>query len=93
MRGYERAALTLNFVRALIDGGFADLHHQENWADGFLDKSEHAEEYGEILHNVASALRFMEYVLGVRADALDRVDFFTSHEALLLPYEEAQTRE
>ena len=93
LRGYERAALTLNYIRALTRGGFADLHHPENWELGFLSRSELAEEYRGILKHVARALRFMENVLGVHADALERVDFFTSHEALLLPYEQAQTRE
>jgi 3-deoxy-7-phosphoheptulonate synthase len=92
LRGYERAALTLNYIRALTRGGFADLHHPENWDLGFLSKSELAEEYHQILRSVAQALRFMESVLGVHAEALDRVDMFASHEALLLPYEEAQTR-
>jgi 3-deoxy-7-phosphoheptulonate synthase len=93
LRGYERAALTLNYIRALTRGGFADLHHPENWELGFLSKSELAAEYRLILKHVASALRFMENVLDVRAEALRRVDFFASHEALLLPYEQAQTRE
>ena len=46
LRGYERAALTLNFVRALIDGGFADLHHPEYWDLGFVKHSPLADEYG-----------------------------------------------
>lgn len=92
MRGYERAALTLNYIRALTRGGFADLHHPENWELGFIKKSELKQEYGAILKSVAQALRFMENVLGVHAETPERVDFFTSHEALLLPYEEAQTR-
>jgi 3-deoxy-7-phosphoheptulonate synthase len=92
LRGYERAALTLNYIRALARGGFADLHHPENWELGFLRRSALADEYRQILRSVAHALRFMENVLGVHADAMERVDFFASHEALLLPYEEAQTR-
>jgi 3-deoxy-7-phosphoheptulonate synthase len=92
LRAYERAALTLNYIRALARGGFADLHHPENWELGFLRRSALADEYRHILRSVAHALRFMENVLGVHADAMERVDFFASHEALLLPYEEAQTR-
>lgn len=92
LRGYELAALTLNYIRALARGGFADLHHPENWELGFLGRSALAEEYRHILRSVAHALRFMENVLGIHADAMERVDFFASHEALLLPYEEAQTR-
>jgi 3-deoxy-7-phosphoheptulonate synthase len=92
LRGYERAALTLNYVRALTRGGFADLHHPENWELGFLSKSDLSAEYSEIVRNVGRALRFMENVLGVHAEGMERVDIYTSHEALLLPYEQAQTR-
>ncbi|MDZ4796709.1 MAG: 3-deoxy-7-phosphoheptulonate synthase class II [Bryobacteraceae bacterium] len=92
LRGYERAALTLNYVRALSRGGFADIHHPENWDLGFIDGSQLAREYGEILRNVSRALRFMENVLHVHVDAMETVEFFTSHEGLLLPYEQAQTR-
>jgi 3-deoxy-7-phosphoheptulonate synthase len=92
LRGYERAAMTLNYVRALTRGGFADLHHPENWELGFIRKSELADEYREIVGNVSRALRFMENVLGIHAEAMERVDIYTSHEGLLLPYEQAQTR-
>lgn len=92
LRGYERSAMTLNYVRALARGNFADLHHPENWELGFLSRAELAREYGEILRNVSRALRFMENVLGVHVEAMESVEFFTSHEALLLPYEQAQTR-
>ncbi len=92
LRGYERAALTLNYVRALARGGFADIHHPENWDLGFVAASDLAREYGEILRNVSRALRFMENVLHVHVEAMETVEFFTSHEALLLPYEQAQTR-
>lgn len=92
LRGYERAALTLNYVRALTRGGFADLHHPENWELGFIRKSALADEYEEIVRNVRRALRFMENVLGVHAEGMERVDIYTSHEGLLLPYEQAQTR-
>jgi 3-deoxy-7-phosphoheptulonate synthase len=93
LRGYERAALTLNYIRALARGGFADLRHPENWELGFIRESALSKEYGEILRNVSRALRFMENVLGVHVSALETVEFFTSHEGLLLPYEQAQTRE
>jgi 3-deoxy-7-phosphoheptulonate synthase len=92
LRGYERAALTLNFVRALVKGGFADLHHPEYWDLEFLRQSPLADEYHHIVSNIASSLRFMENILGIRAGETDRIDFYTAHEALLLPYEQAQTR-
>ncbi|MBC7926689.1 MAG: 3-deoxy-7-phosphoheptulonate synthase class II [Bryobacteraceae bacterium] len=93
LRGYEKAALTLNYVRALARGTFADLHHPENWESGFLQGSELSQDYSQILRNVSRSLRFLENVLHVHADAMQSVEFFTSHEGLLLPYEQAQTRE
>jgi 3-deoxy-7-phosphoheptulonate synthase len=92
LRAYERAALTLNYTRALVRGGLADLHHPENWNIGFIHKAELAKEYSQILDSVSHALRFMENVLEVHAEAMQRVDLFTSHEGLHLPYEEAITR-
>ena len=81
LRAYERAALTLNYTRALVRGGLADLHHPENWNIGFIQKAELATEYAQILDSVSHALRFMENVLGVHAEAMRHVDLFTSHEA------------
>jgi 3-deoxy-7-phosphoheptulonate synthase len=92
LRAYERSALTLNYTRALVLGGLADLHHPENWNIGFIQKAELAREYSQILDSVSHALRFMENVLGLKAEAMRRVDLFTSHEGLLLPYEESLTR-
>ena len=92
LRGYTRAALTLNFVRALVDGGFADLHHPENWDLEFMDLVPAAAEYRRVVAEIGRALQFMETVSGQPAGDSGRVDFFTSHEALLLPYEQAQTR-
>jgi 3-deoxy-7-phosphoheptulonate synthase len=92
LRGYERAALTLNFVRSLVDGGFADLHHPEYWDLGFVEHSPHGAEYQHMVESIGESLRFMESLAGGTAGDLRRVDFFTSHEALLLPYEQAQTR-
>ena len=92
LRGYERAALTLNFIRALVKGGFADLHHPEYFDLDWVEHSPLADEYHKMAETISEALRFMENVLGVRAGESDRIDFFTSHEALLLGYEAAQTR-
>ena len=93
LRGYEHAALTLNFIRSLVDGGFADLHHTEYWDLEFVAHSPRAREYQEMVKSVSDSLRFMETLAGVRAAEISRVDFFTSHEALLLPYEQAVTRQ
>ncbi|MCC7156262.1 MAG: 3-deoxy-7-phosphoheptulonate synthase [Bryobacterales bacterium] len=93
LRAYERSALTLNFCRALVKGGFADLHHPEYWDLGFARQSPLEDEYQEMVAEISRALRFMENVLGVRAGETDRIDFYTSHEALHLPYEQAQTKQ
>lgn len=92
LRGYERAALTLNFVRSLIDGGFADLHHPENWDLAWVTHSPLAEEYHRMVQAVADGLDFFESLTGTTIDEARRVDFYASHEALHLYYEEAQTR-
>jgi 3-deoxy-7-phosphoheptulonate synthase len=93
LRGYERAALTINFIRALIDGGFADLHHPEYWELAFVRKSPLAAEYMRMVESIGESLRFMETLTGNTMAEMNRVDFFTSHEGLVLPYEEAQTRQ
>lgn len=92
LRGYERAALTLNFVRSLIDGGFADLHHPENWDLSFVSHSPLAAEYHAVVKTVADGLDFFESITGAKIDEARRVDFYASHEALHLHYEQAQTR-
>jgi len=97
VRGYQHAAVTLNFIRSLLDGGFADLHHPENWDLGFLN---HARlrpslraEYKRMTDQLSEALRFMEALGDSTVDELSRVEFFTSHEGLNLWYESAQTRQ
>ncbi len=92
LRGYERSALTLNFVRALINGGFADLHHPEYWDLEFVRHSPRAAEYQRMVESISDSLRFMETLAGTHLAEINRVDFFTSHEGLHLPYESAQTR-
>jgi 3-deoxy-7-phosphoheptulonate synthase len=92
LRGYEHAALTLNFVRSLIDGGFADLHHPENWDLAFVSHSPLADRYHEMVRRVADGLDFFESITGTKIHEARRVDFFASHEALHLYYEQAQTR-
>ena len=89
---YSASALTLNFVRALTAGGFADLHHPEYWDLNFLSHSPLEEEYAEIVTSIRNALKFMEMIHEAPIEGLTSVEFFTSHEALLLPYEQALTR-
>jgi 3-deoxy-7-phosphoheptulonate synthase len=92
LRGYERAALTLNFVRALVDGGFADLHHPEYWDLGFVRHAQLHEAYERIARSIGDALDFFESLTGKQVHDATRVDFFSSHEGLHLLYEQAQTR-
>ena len=93
IKAHARSAMTMNFVRSLIDGGFADLHHPEFWGLGWVNQSPHAAEYQRMVANIGDAVRFTEILVGRKMQSLSRVDFYTSHEALLLPYEEAQTRQ
>jgi 3-deoxy-7-phosphoheptulonate synthase len=92
LRGHERAALTLNFIRSLVKGGFADLHHPEYFDLDWVGHSPLGAEYHRMVETIGEALRFIENVLGVRAGETGRIDFFTAHEALHLAYEESQTR-
>lgn len=93
LRAYERSGLTINFIRALIEGGFADLHHPEYWELGFVAHSPHAADYMRMVESIGESLRFMETLTGSVLADINRVDFFTSHEGLHLHYEQAQTRQ
>ncbi len=92
LRGYERAALTLNFIRGLVEGGFADLHHPEYWDLDFVAHSPQAAEYRRVVEMISDSLQFLENMLEGQVDEFERVDFYTSHEGLHLYYEQAQTR-
>ncbi len=92
LSGYQHAALTINFIRSLVEGGFADLHHPEYWDLDFVHHSPRAKEYQRMVESISDSLQFMETLAGTQAGAIRRVDFFTSHEGLHLPYEQAQTR-
>jgi len=92
LRGYERSALTLNFVRALIDGGFADLHHPEYWDLDFVRHSPLRDAYERLVTSISDSLDFFEAISGGSVDQTSRVDFYASHEALHLLYEQAQAR-
>ena len=92
LRGYERAALTLNFIRALVDGGFADLHHPEYWDLGFMHHSPWRDQYRQLVAAISDSLDFFEAISGSRVHEASRAPFYASHEALHLLYEQAQTR-
>jgi 3-deoxy-7-phosphoheptulonate synthase len=97
LRAYHHSALTLNFVRSLSAGGFADLHHPEYWDLSFFARADLPEalreEYLHTSDRIADALRFMQAVTQSSVDELTRVEFFTSHEGLHLAYEAAHTQE
>ncbi|HPO17348.1 MAG TPA: 3-deoxy-7-phosphoheptulonate synthase class II [Candidatus Hydrogenedentes bacterium] len=91
--GYHHAAASLNFIRALIEGGFADLHHPEQWDLSFIEGSTHRKAYRQAMDAIVDSIRFMETIGAAHAiETVRRVDYYASHEALLLPYEEALTR-
>jgi 3-deoxy-7-phosphoheptulonate synthase len=94
LKAYSQAASTLNLLRAFAAGGFADLKHVQSWNMGFVKSGPQAERYRDLANQIQANLNFMD-ALGINADTttqLRKVDFYTSHEALLLPYEEALTR-
>lgn len=93
IRGHASSAMTMNFVRALIDGGFADLHHPEYWDLGWVEHSPLHDEYRQMVESIGNSLRFMETLAGEPIGSYQRVDFYTSHEALVLHYEQALTRQ
>ncbi|HKU80196.1 MAG TPA: 3-deoxy-7-phosphoheptulonate synthase class II [Rhodanobacteraceae bacterium] len=92
LEGHARSAMTMNFVRALIDGGFADLHHPEYWNLAWVERSPLAADYRQMVEGISGAMHFMETLAGPIAN-FQRADFYTSHEALLLHYEQALTRQ
>ncbi len=90
---YSRSVQTLNYLRALTEGGFADINHPENWELDFVTQSARADEYHRMVRGIGDALRFIDTIGGVTRADLSRVDFYTSHEALVLAYEQALTRQ
>ncbi|KTD21346.1 3-deoxy-7-phosphoheptulonate synthase class II [Legionella londiniensis] len=93
LQGYSCAAMTLNFIRALLAGGFASLHHPQQWDLRFFEHSPQAKEYQSIAHSIADSLDFLESIDGLSNSNLNNVEFYTSHEALHLHYEQALTRQ
>ena len=93
IKAHARSAMTMNFIRALIDDGFADLHHPEYWNLDWVGHSPLADEYQKMVAGIGDAVRFMETLSGASLHNLRSVEFYTSHEALLLPYEQGVTRQ
>ncbi len=92
VRAYSKSALTLNFVRALSQGGFADMHHPEYWDLDFAQHSPHAETYHAIVAAIRDAISFVGTLSNAPLSDLEKAEFFTCHEALHLHYEQALTR-
>ncbi len=90
VRAYHTSASTLNLIRAFTQGGFADLRHVHEWNRGFVTNAANAR-YEALAGQIDRAMRFMA-ACGADFDALKAVDFYSSHEALLLDYERALTR-
>ena len=94
LQAYTQAAASLNLIRAFSMGGFADIHHVQEWNLGFANAAGMAEKYSELANRISDSLDFMT-AAGVNSDnsnSLHTVNFYTSHEALLLEYEEALCR-
>ncbi len=94
LKAYGQAAATLNLLRAFASGGYADLHNVHRWNLEFVSGNRQVDRYRALSDRISEALAFMEAcgVTGDQVRAIREVDFFTSHEALLLGYEEAMTR-
>lgn len=94
IHAYHHSAATLNLLRAFAQGGLADLHKVHKWNMSFVQANPLKEKYLQVAEQIQSALKFME-VLGINGESnakISETQLFTSHEALLLPYEEALTR-
>ena len=95
VQAYNQSVATLNLLRAFATGGLADLHQVHAWNLGFVGQNEMTKKYDELSRQIDDSLRFMA-ACGITSDkfqTLRETDFFTSHEALLLNYEEAFTRQ
>ena len=93
-KAYSQSAATLNLIRAFCHGGFADLQNVHTWNLGFIKNSPELKRFKELEDRIADALAFMD-ACGINSDfnrRLKTVNFWTSHEALLLPFEETMTR-
>ncbi|MCA1936228.1 class II 3-deoxy-7-phosphoheptulonate synthase [Asticcacaulis sp.] len=94
VKAYHQSSSTLNLLRAFANGGYADLYNIHKWTLGFVSGSPQGERYRELAEKISETLNFMS-AIGITSDKaqeIRQVDFFTSHEALLLNYEQALTR-
>lgn len=93
LQAYHCSAVTLNYIRALLDSGFADLNHPQRWDLSFVEHSQQKGEYQMLVNSISDTLDFLETINGIQSSNLSKVDFYTSHEALHLHYEQALTRQ
>ena len=95
VRAYSQAASTLNLLRAFSSGGYANLHQVHAWTLDYMGRSPWAKKFKDVADRIGEALAFME-ACGVTPETVPQIkgtSFYTSHEALLLPYEQALTRQ
>ena len=95
LRAYSQAASTLNLLRAFSNGGYANLQQVNAWTHDYMGRSPWAQKYKETADRISEALAFME-ACGITPETVPQIkgtSFYTSHEALLLPYEQAMTRQ
>ena len=95
VRAYSQAASTLNLLRAFSNGGYANLQQVNAWTHDYMGRSPWAQKYKETADRISEALAFME-ACGITPETVPQIkgtSFYTSHEALLLPYEQAMTRQ
>ncbi len=95
VKAYNQSAATLNLLRAFSNGGYANLHQVHAWTHDFMGRSPWTKQYRDVADRIGEALDFMN-ACGINPDTVPQLkgtQFFTSHEALLLPYEEALTRQ
>ncbi len=93
VRAYNRSALTLNFIRSLLAGGFGDVHHSALWDMKWAVSSEREAEYHTLLRDMQAAVRFLDASVGRPLGELSVVDFYCSHEGLHLEYESAASEQ
>ncbi len=92
LQGHASSAMTMNFVRALIEGGFADIRHPEYWNLEWIEHSRRSSEYQNMMAKITESIEFTEVLAGEKLGNLSRADFYSSHEALHLHYEQAMIR-
>jgi len=92
VEAYFHSAATLNYIRAMISGGVADLHHPDSWILDHIQDDSVRDEYEKLINKITDAMDFFHIINADRTGSLKSVELFTSHEGLLLGYEEALTK-